>query len=94
MKLPFLEAELEVEEKYRDAAWQSYIELLTRIAAQLLPLDHGDEKTALDRVHSLFGLARETIKNHGNIFYNSSTLIFHCSKQRSWIQHQLSIVIT
>lgn len=65
IKMPFLEAEWEVQEKDKDAAWELYIELLTRIAIQPLPTEHGDEKTALESVHSLFGLTRTTIKHHG-----------------------------
>ncbi len=63
--VPFLEAEWEVQEKDKDAAWELYVELLTRIATQPLPAQHGDEQTALESVHSLFGLTRVTIKNHG-----------------------------
>ncbi len=63
--IPFLEAEWQVQEKDKDAAWELYIELLTRIATQPLPVEHGDEKTALESVYSLFGLTRATIKNHG-----------------------------
>ncbi len=65
IKTPFLEAEWQVQEKDKDAAWELYIELLTRIATQPLSLEHGDEKTALESVYSLFGLTRATIKNHG-----------------------------
>ena len=38
----------------RDAAWELYIEMLTRIVTQPLPVEAGDEKTALDSVYSLF----------------------------------------
>jgi hypothetical protein len=49
----------------RDAAWDLYIELLTRISTQHLQPDHGDEKTALDSIFALFGLTRETLKKKG-----------------------------
>jgi hypothetical protein len=62
---PFLEAEWQAQEKDKDAAWELYIELLTRISTQPLPVEHGDEKTALESVYNLFGLTRATIKNHG-----------------------------
>lgn len=65
IKTPFLEAEWEVQEKDKDAAWEMYIELLTRIATQPLPSEYGDEQTALESVYNLFGLTRATIKNHG-----------------------------
>jgi len=65
IKLPFLEAEWEVQEKDKDAAWELYVELLTRIATQPLPTERGDEQTALESIHTLFSLTRSTIKNHG-----------------------------
>ena len=49
----------------RDAAWELYVELLTRITTQPLDDEHGDEKTALDSVYSLFGLTRQTLKHQG-----------------------------
>jgi hypothetical protein len=42
-----------------------YIELLTRIATQLLPDWDGDDKTALESVHSLFGITPETLRRRG-----------------------------
>jgi hypothetical protein len=65
IKTPFLESEWSPKDKDKDASWELYIELLTRIATQPLPQDHGDEKTALESVHKLFGLTREIIKKHG-----------------------------
>jgi hypothetical protein len=65
INLHFLEAEWAPKDADRDAAWELYIELLTRITTQPLPDEHGDEQTALESVHSLFELTRETIKRHG-----------------------------
>jgi len=65
IKAPFLEAEWQPKDKDKDAAWELYIELLTRITTQQLPKEHGDEATALESVHTLFGLTREIIKKHG-----------------------------
>ena len=48
----------------RKAAWELYVELLTRIATQYLTPDHGDEKTALDSIFRLFDLTRQTLKSH------------------------------
>lgn len=61
----FLNMEWAPKDPDRDAAWEMYIELLTRIATQYLQPDHGDEKTALDSIHALFGLTRETLKQRG-----------------------------
>ncbi|WP_339746150.1 hypothetical protein [uncultured Rubinisphaera sp.] len=60
-----LETEWQPNDPDRDAAWELYIELLTRIATQYLEPDHGDEKTTLTSIHSLFALTRETLKRHG-----------------------------
>ena len=62
---PFLEMEWNPSEPDRDAAWELYIELLTRITTQALNNEDGDEKTALDSIYSLFGLTRSIIKSHG-----------------------------
>lgn len=65
IKTPFLEADWQPKDKDKDAAWELYIELLTRIATQPLPKEHGDENSALESVHKLFGITREVIKQHG-----------------------------
>jgi len=67
IKSPFLEADWQPKDPDRDAAWELYIELLTRIATQPLPAEHGDESTALESIHKLFGLSREVIKRHGRL---------------------------
>lgn len=62
---PFLEMEWNPAEHDKDAAWELYIELLTRITIQLLSEEDGDEETALQSIYSLFGLTRSIIKSHG-----------------------------
>lgn len=74
IKTPFLETEWQVQEKDKDAAWELYVELLTRIATQPLPAEHGVEQTALESVYSLFGLTRATIKHHGRDCINFSKI--------------------
>lgn len=49
----------------RDAAWELYVEMLTRIVTQPLPSESGDETTTLDSVHALFGITREILRRHG-----------------------------
>jgi hypothetical protein len=61
----FASAEFKPTDDDRDAAWELYIELLTRITTQNLSPAHGDEKTALDSVHSLFPSTREILKRRG-----------------------------
>jgi len=60
-----LEAEFAPKDRDRDAAWAMYVELLTRITTQALPSDHGDEATALESIHKLFGLTREILRETG-----------------------------
>jgi len=62
---PFLEMEWNPAEPDKDAAWELYIELLTRITTQPLSEEDGDEETALQSVYALFGLTRAIIKTHG-----------------------------
>ncbi len=49
----------------KEAAWDLYVELLTRITTQPLPDEDGVEQTALDSIYALFGITRETLKAHG-----------------------------
>jgi len=65
IKVPYLEMEWSPKDKDKDAAWELYIELLTRITTQPLAAGYGDEKTALESIHKIFNLTRETIKHHG-----------------------------
>lgn len=47
------------------AAWELYIELITRIATQPLAETHGDEETALQSIAALFPLTRDLLKDKG-----------------------------
>jgi len=60
----FLQADLRWKDADKAAAWEMYIELLTRITTQPLDTEHGDEKTALESVYSLFPITRQVIKNN------------------------------
>jgi hypothetical protein len=61
---PFLEMEWEPQDADKSAAWELYIELLTRITTQPLGDLHGDEQTALDSIYSLFSITRQVLKNN------------------------------
>ncbi|MEO1529901.1 MAG: hypothetical protein AAFX06_31185 [Planctomycetota bacterium] len=65
VKTPILELDWEPADADKDAAWDLYVELLTRIATQRLPNDHGIENTALESVYSLFAITRSILKLHG-----------------------------
>ena len=63
--LKVADVELSFEDDDRDAAWELYIEMLTRITTQALPSKEGDEQTALDSVYSLFPTTREILRRRG-----------------------------
>ena len=65
LNVAFLQAEVSFHAADRDAAWELYIELLTRIVTQPLPAEFGDEQVALDSVYSLFPITRELLRRHG-----------------------------
>ena len=67
VKLNFNVVQLEISlaDADKDAAWDLYIELLTRIVTQPLPAAAGDEQTALDSVYSLFPTTREILRRRG-----------------------------
>lgn len=65
IKAPYLEMEWKPSEPDKNAAWQLYIEMLTRVATQDLAASHGDEKSALESVYSLFPITRAIIKDTG-----------------------------
>ena len=60
-----IQADISIEDADRDAAWEMYVEMLTRIVTQPLPDDTGDEKAALESVHALFPVTREILRRHG-----------------------------
>lgn len=67
---PFLEMEWQPKDEDKNAAWDLYVELITRVATQHLEPDEGDEAAALKSVYELFGLTRSTIRYHGRYCIN------------------------
>ena len=65
LNLAVVGLEMSFEQADRDAAWELYIEMLTRIVTQPLPNNVGDDKTALDSVYSLFPITREILRRRG-----------------------------
>ncbi len=65
IKTPFLDMEWKPQDEDKAAAWELYVELLTRITTQPLHGDHGDEATALKSIYSIFGISRDVMKNNG-----------------------------
>lgn len=58
----------------QEAAWELYIELITRVTTQQMCSDVGDEETALTSVYSLFGVTREILKRKGRDAQNFSKI--------------------
>ncbi|KPZ74680.1 hypothetical protein AN394_00397 [Pseudoalteromonas sp. P1-26] len=65
IKTPFLEMDWAPKDEDKEAAWELYIELLTRVSTQHLNVEHGDEKAALKSIFSIFDLTRNVIKSNG-----------------------------
>lgn len=65
INVPFMEMEWKPSDPDKEAAWDLYVELLTRITTQPLPDEDGVEQTALDSIYALFSITRETLKDHG-----------------------------
>ena len=65
LNLSVVALEIDFNENDRDAAWELYIEMLTRIVTQPLPAGSGDECAALDSVYSLFPTTREILRRQG-----------------------------
>ncbi len=70
VKTPILEMDWEPSDPDKNAAWDLYVELLTRITTQRLPDEHGTEEAALESVHKIFELTRTTLKEHGRMAEN------------------------
>ena len=65
LNLAIVSSEISFDQADKDAAWELYIEMLTRIVTQPLPSDAGDEKTALDSVYALFAITRDILLRRG-----------------------------
>jgi hypothetical protein len=60
-----MEAEWEPDPRERQAAWELYVELMTRVSAQELDLDEGLLRESLSSLHSLFATSREILRRGG-----------------------------
>lgn len=65
LKLGFLDMEFEPRDADRNAAWELYVELATRISTQPLPPGLGDDGKALGSLYTLFQTTRDIMKRHG-----------------------------
>jgi hypothetical protein len=62
----FLEGEFAPQDADRNAAWELYVELLTRVTTQNLLPEEGDEGAALSSAYQLFPLTREILRRNGS----------------------------
>jgi len=65
LNLSFAEIEFGKNDSDKVAAWEMYVELITRITTQKLCDDTGDEITALESVYRIFAITRDILKIHG-----------------------------
>lgn len=61
----FLEVEVSFSDADQNAAWELYVEMLTRITTQPLAANDGDEATALQSVADIFKFTRDILKKYG-----------------------------
>ena len=57
--------EMEPDSTERDAAWELYVELVTRVAVQSLHPQEGLVREAMNSLYSLFGSTREILRKAG-----------------------------
>lgn len=65
IKAGFLEMEWVPQIEDKAAAWDLYVEMLTRVVTQRLVPDQGREADVLNSAYQLFPLTRDIIKRHG-----------------------------
>lgn len=61
---PFMEMEWQPNPADKNAAWEMYIELITRVSTQKLMPNEGDEKSALDSIYQIFSITRDILKRY------------------------------
>jgi len=65
IKAGFLDIDFDFSDKDKAAAWDLYVELLTRVSTQPLAPNEGDEATALGSLFQLFDISRDIMKKYG-----------------------------
>ena len=65
LNLKAVQLEVSFQEADKDAAWDLYVEMLTRIVTQPLPPEAGDEQSALESVYFLAPATRDILRHHG-----------------------------
>ena len=65
LNLKAVQLEISFQEADKDAAWDLYVEMLTRIVTQPLPPESGDEQSALESVYFLAPATRDILRHRG-----------------------------
>lgn len=67
LKTPFLniQGEWQADEREQNAAWELYIELITRISVIKMNQDEGLLREALTSLHQIFSETRQILKKYG-----------------------------
>lgn len=65
VKLPWIEGKWVVDDAQRSAAWELYVELITRISVEPLGKDDGVLREALSSLYSLFAETRRILRSYG-----------------------------
>ena len=100
INLKIVEAEISFDRADKDAAWELYVEMLTRIVTQPLPSNDGDEKKALESVYSLFPTTREILRRRGRTTIHFSKIAIPVLNQvvrpftAKWHRESLSSTFT
>jgi hypothetical protein len=66
----FMEMKWEPRDEDKTAAWELYVEMITRVATQHLVPVHGQDRAALESIYQLFPLTRDIIKKNGRYCIN------------------------
>jgi len=68
LKLPFfdLEGDWEADDTEKKAAWELYVELVTRISVEMIKYDQGLLREALNSLYVLFQETRKILKSYGS----------------------------
>ncbi len=65
VNLPFISGTWAADDEQRRAAWEMYVELVTRISIQPLGPDEGLLREAVSSLYVLFGETRRILREHG-----------------------------
>ena len=65
VKAAFVEMDFMPNDVDKNAAWEMYVEMKTRVTTQELNDEDGNEVAALDSIYKLFQLTRDVLKQYG-----------------------------